>query len=136
MLISAKIGRRLHEERDHLGLNQADFGKLVGVSRRTQAAYEADTNSPDIRYLEAAEKAGVDILYVLSGSRGGDSLAPVESNLINAVRRLPSEKATLLLAVAAAMSGEITPPYGAAVSGMATTLHSPSDDYKGKPEGD
>lgn len=91
MYISDGVGDRLREERDRLGLNQTDFGALGSVSRGTQKAYELGTNSPDLRYLSALEKAGVDIQYVLTGSKrqlSEDGIDNVESKIIESYRLL------------------------------------------------
>lgn len=100
MYISDGVGDRLREERDRLGLNQTDFGAKGGVSRGTQKAYELGANSPDLRYLAALEKAGVDIQYVLSGSRAllsEEGLDSIESTMIKFFRTLSeSDKASVL----------------------------------------
>lgn len=92
MLIAAGTGERLREERDRLGLNQTDFGVVAGVSRGTQKAYELETSSPSIDYLLALQGMGVDVHYVLTGSRistDADSLAPDEASLLEHYRQLP-----------------------------------------------
>lgn len=100
MYISDGVGDRLREERDRLGLNQTDFGAKGGVSRGTQKAYELGANSPDLRYLAALEGAGVDIQYVLSGSRALLSeqvLDETETTVIENFRALSeSDKASVL----------------------------------------
>lgn len=63
------IGGRLRKERERLGLNQADFGALVGCARNTQANYERDERYPDARYLSSLAEHGVDILYILTGQQ-------------------------------------------------------------------
>lgn len=69
LLISSGVGERLREERERLGKNQTDFGISVGVSRGTQKAYELGSSSPDVRYLTGLQDFGVDVHYVLTGSR-------------------------------------------------------------------
>ena len=100
MYISDGVGDRLREERDRLGLNQTDFGAKGGVSRGTQKAYELGANSPYLRYLAALEGAGVDIQYVLSGSRALLSeqvLDETETTVIENFRVLSeSDKASVL----------------------------------------
>jgi transcriptional regulator with XRE-family HTH domain len=63
------LGLRLRQEREKLGLNQGNFGTLVGVKKNAQLNYEAGRRSPDGEYFMAAAKAGVDVLYVLTGVR-------------------------------------------------------------------
>ncbi|NWB91625.1 helix-turn-helix transcriptional regulator [Pseudomonas agarici] len=107
MLIAVGVGDRLRAERERLGLNQTDFGVLAGVSRGTQKAYELETGSPDLRYLAALEKAGVDTQYVLSGVRTSISLEALnsaEAKLIESYRTLPEFDQQATLRIVGAMS--------------------------------
>ncbi|WP_338107757.1 helix-turn-helix transcriptional regulator [Pseudomonas mediterranea] len=63
------VGERLREERARLGLNQEAFALLGGITRNTQGSYEKGERNPDSVYFTAVAKAGVDVLYVLTGSR-------------------------------------------------------------------
>ena len=47
----------------------ADFAEAMGVAERTQRSYEAGTRAPDAHYLTAALARGVDVEFVLGGSR-------------------------------------------------------------------
>ncbi len=60
---------RLTEERIRLGLNQTDFGALGGVKKQAQFNYEKGERTPDAAYLASISKAGVDVLYVITGQR-------------------------------------------------------------------
>jgi transcriptional regulator with XRE-family HTH domain len=94
MIIADGVGSRLREERERLGLNQTDFGERVSVSRGTQKAYELGTSSPDLRYVAALEKNGVDTRYVLSGVRSqrlDEGLSVGEEKVIYDYRALPDE---------------------------------------------
>lgn len=62
-------GERLKEERERLGISQADFAKACGVGRTAQFNYESGKRSPDGNYLHAASELGVDTGYVLFGDR-------------------------------------------------------------------
>lgn len=50
-------------------MNQADFGAIAGVKKNAQINYEADKRAPDTDYLSALAKHGVDVMYVLTGTR-------------------------------------------------------------------
>lgn len=63
------LGSRLRDERKRLGMNQTEFVELIGSSRGSQVAYEADKKIPGGAYLASIEKVGVDVLYVLTGKR-------------------------------------------------------------------
>lgn len=63
---------RLIVERKRLGLNQEDFGALAGISKFTQLNYEKGTRKPDSDYLAALGSEGVDIPFLLTGTRSFD----------------------------------------------------------------
>jgi len=63
------IGARLRAERERLSLSQEAFANKAGVHRRTQVNYEADERRPDANYLAAIAGFGVDITYIVTGSR-------------------------------------------------------------------
>lgn len=64
-----EIGKRLKEERLRLRYNQKDFAALGGVRSNAQSKYEHDHRSPSALYLGQIAAAGIDVLYVLTGSR-------------------------------------------------------------------
>jgi phage repressor protein C with HTH and peptisase S24 domain len=68
-MTGGSVGHRLKEERRRTGLGQKDFGERCGVSKTSQFNYEADDRYPDTQYLQAAHALGVDVCYVLTGSR-------------------------------------------------------------------
>jgi len=63
------IGRRLKEERERLGLSQPAFADLAGASKGSQIAWEKGVASPNAVALASFAKAGVDLLYVVTGER-------------------------------------------------------------------
>lgn len=94
MLIADRVGERLREERERLGLNQTDFGVLLGVSRGTQKNYELGASSLDLRYVTALEERGVDAAYVLTGRRStplGQLFSPSEELLIKQFRTISDD---------------------------------------------
>jgi transcriptional regulator with XRE-family HTH domain len=94
MLIADRVGERLREERERLGLNQTDFGVLLGVSRGTQKNYELGASSLDLRYVTALEEKGVDAAYVLTGRRStplGQLFSPSEELLIKQFRTISDD---------------------------------------------
>jgi len=62
-------GNRLREERTRLDLKQEDLALFGGVNRNTQGSYERGTRNPDTAYLAAVAALGVDVLYVVTGTR-------------------------------------------------------------------
>lgn len=94
MLIADRVGERLREERERLGLSQTDFGVLLGVSRGTQKNYELGSSSLDLRYVTALEEKGVDAGYVLTGKRStplGQLFTSTEERLIMQFRSISDD---------------------------------------------
>ncbi|MBV1790237.1 helix-turn-helix domain-containing protein [Marinobacterium sp. D7] len=91
------IGDRIKEERVRLGLNQFEFGKLAGVSKTTQFNYEKGDRQPDAAYLAAVAAIGVDVMYVITGTRRVDpELSPEEIQLLSCYRDLgPEQRASI-----------------------------------------
>jgi len=81
------LGKRLKEERERLGLTQAKFGEACGVGRTAQFNYERGEREPSWSYMSAAEKLGVDVLYIFTGMHAGKdfALARAYSRLIYTV---------------------------------------------------
>ena len=108
MLITPGIGKRLRDERKRLKLNQTDFGLQAGISINTQKAYELETSSPTLRYLEAIEKMGVDLAYLITGQRRTHAdLSPCltsdEQYVIDCYRAIPPDSQGTLYRVSEAM---------------------------------
>jgi transcriptional regulator with XRE-family HTH domain len=107
MLKFEGVGERLREERERLGLNQTDFGVLTGVSRGTLKAYELGKGSPDIRYLSALAKAGVNVSFVLTGleaAASSDEQSQAEAKLLNQYRVIPESDKEVIHRIIGAMA--------------------------------
>ncbi len=63
------IGSRLRRERERLGMSQKVFGEIGGVEANAQGKYESGDRAPKADYLSRVAAQGVDVLYVLTGSR-------------------------------------------------------------------
>ena len=74
-------GARLKDERERLGLNQEAFAGVGGVKRVAQYLYERGSRSPDSRYLHAVCQIGVDVGYVITGTRSSVLQSSVDSLL-------------------------------------------------------
>ncbi len=99
-------GERIKEERQRLKLTQANFAKVAGVSRQSQANYETEEREPGAAYLMNLY-GQVDVPYILSGQRNstGDIDAKIVEAILTAIdgwaveskRQIPREiKAELL----------------------------------------
>jgi transcriptional regulator with XRE-family HTH domain len=86
------FGTRLAEERRRLGLKQGEFAKLVGTNVPKQSLYENNKRELRASYLSRLPEAGVDVVYVLTGRRGGEgSLGHGASALLTAYLELPAD---------------------------------------------
>lgn len=102
------VGLRLKEERKRLGLTQEAMGVACGVTKRTQIFYEMDSVGASAAYLTAAYELGVDVVYLLTGTR--ERLSKSDTDLLNAWR---NASASARSAVMAALCG-VTPTATAA----------------------
>jgi transcriptional regulator with XRE-family HTH domain len=66
---SAEIGERLRSERKRMQMSQPELAALAGVSKTSQVNYESGLRSPDAIYLQAIQKLGFDVQYMLVGIR-------------------------------------------------------------------
>lgn len=65
----SSIGERIRSERDRLGMSQPEFAKLAGTTKQTLFSWETDKTYPNAGQMAALTKAGVDVMYVLTGVR-------------------------------------------------------------------
>ncbi|AQZ99608.1 XRE family transcriptional regulator [Comamonas kerstersii] len=99
----ASYGDRLREERIRIGLQQLDLADSCTVSRRTLSSWENGEATPNAPALAVMAGLGIDVLYVVTGQRAGESeatLAPAERALLQAWRD-SDEKGRALLSAAA-----------------------------------
>jgi transcriptional regulator with XRE-family HTH domain len=73
------MGSRLRTERKRLDLSQHDLGVIGGIEANAQGLYERGKRFPNAGYLGAIDKAGVDILFVITGTRKVRSLDSVSA---------------------------------------------------------
>jgi transcriptional regulator with XRE-family HTH domain len=106
--VSLNLNTRLVEERKRLKFNQKDFSVLAGVSKTTQFNYEKGERVPDALYLQTLSEAGVDILYVITGSRSLNlSLSSEEAALVDNYRASTEKNKSLLEGVGASFAEQI-----------------------------
>lgn len=67
--MTGTIGDRIKAERERVGMSQEELARSASVSSRSQRNYEAGTRVPNADYLLAIAKAGIDISYVLTGTK-------------------------------------------------------------------
>ncbi|MBD8474706.1 helix-turn-helix domain-containing protein [Pseudomonas sp. CFBP 8770] len=93
------IGPRLREERERLELTQREFGQVGGVEPNAQGKYENGDRSPRADYLAAVSTIGVDVLYVVLGSRtplAEQALSGGEEKVLETYRTLPTSGQAVL----------------------------------------
>ncbi|MEZ2739123.1 helix-turn-helix domain-containing protein [Comamonas jiangduensis] len=98
-----QTGERLREERIRIDVSQLSMAESCGVSRGTLATWEKGEQSPNAAALAVMASRGIDVLYVVTGQRQGESestLAPEEKALLSAWRN-SSDKGRALLGAAA-----------------------------------
>jgi len=91
-----EFGARLDAERERLGLSQTALAALAGTTKRTVFSWEKGKTAPDAFQLMQLRSAGMDVVYILTGQRGGDLLRPDESALLDNYRHSNSEGQRLL----------------------------------------
>lgn len=104
-----QIGARLREERMRIGSSQVDFAEACGSSRNALVQWERGDATPNAAVLALMSSAGVDVLYVVTGQRSGESeatLAPAERALLQAWRDSDDKGRAALAAVAEVLKPE------------------------------
>ncbi|EJP5372524.1 TPA: helix-turn-helix transcriptional regulator [Salmonella enterica] len=70
------IGLRIKEERVRLNLSQQKLADYIDVSKRTLIDWEKDRTSPTAVQLSALSSIGMDIMYIVTGSRLSNKESP------------------------------------------------------------
>jgi transcriptional regulator with XRE-family HTH domain len=86
------MGHRLKTERKRLKLSQQELGMIGGVEANAQGLYERGKRFPNAAYLEAVAKAGVDVLFVVTGARkpiASESMSAGETKVLDELDGLP-----------------------------------------------
>ncbi|QXW17272.1 helix-turn-helix domain-containing protein [Comamonas aquatica] len=97
------FGDRIKSERLRLNIQQLAFAEACEVSRGALLKWEKNEATPNAQALALMSRLGVDVLYVVTGQRQGESestLAPEEKALLSAWRN-SSDKGRALLGAAA-----------------------------------
>lgn len=97
---------RLKEERERLGYSQPALAELGSTKLRTLQNWEGGKNYPSSEFLAETAKFGVDVGYVLTGSRTGQAA----HGAMNAVEHLVSEAAPAPLKRGRSLSGAAPAP--------------------------
>ncbi|WP_109078949.1 helix-turn-helix domain-containing protein [Aggregatibacter kilianii] len=101
------MGERLREERERIGLTQAALGAVGGVQKQAQLKYENGARNPTSEYLIEIAKVGIDVSYVLFGTRANNALTAEEEQLIATFRAAPPAVRQFMLGGIASASMKI-----------------------------
>lgn len=82
MYRKVKIGDRLREERNRLGLIQTDAAKSAGVSYVTYIGYEKSERFPNAESLYGLFLVGFDVLYIVTGTRNNSTLSNTQAAVL------------------------------------------------------
>lgn len=83
--MNRELAIRLKEERERLGLSQAEFAKMMGLHRNTVVRYESGDREPDSGFLARVGDIGVDPGYLLYGRKTD----PISMYSLGTARVLP-----------------------------------------------
>ena len=112
------VHERLCIERERLGVSQSRLGAIAGVGKTTVINWEKGASSPTAVQLSELAAAGLDVLYVITGTRVGGVVPPPtltddERELLRLFRAAP-------LAVKAAAIGALSAQGGESRHGSTT----------------
>ena len=88
------IGSRLRSERKRLELSQHEMGAVGGIEANAQGLYERGKRFPNAGYLSLIARVGVDILFVITGTRkvkAIDTMTDGDTKLLSELDGLPDE---------------------------------------------
>lgn len=103
------FGERLRQERMRIGMQQVEMAEACEVSRKTLSVWEKGEQTPNTAVLALMARHGVDVLYVVTGQRTGESestLSPAERELLQAWRHGSEKGRSALTAMADALKPE------------------------------
>ena len=75
--MNLQFNKRLFDLRESMGLSQDEMAKKIEMSKRSYCAYELGETAPSAKLLTALAIMGVDIGYLLTGTR----TVPVQNTL-------------------------------------------------------
>lgn len=103
------IGERIAAERKAKLWDQQALASALGNSKRAVAAWETGESMPTAELLARFDEVGLDVLFVLTGRRGGN-LSHAEGQLVDTYRRIDAGKRTALHVTADALAADLPVP--------------------------
>jgi len=80
-------------------MTQTEMAKAGGVAMATYVNYERGGRFPDAACLQNFIASGVDVMYVLTGSRNGTALSSLETMLLEGFNRMDERGKAVVQAV-------------------------------------
>lgn len=80
-------------------MTQTEMAKAGGVAMATYVNYERGGRFPDAACLQNFIASGVDVMYVLTGSRNGTALSNLETMLLEGFNRMDERGKAVVQAV-------------------------------------
>ncbi len=124
----------MREEREAKSLTQADFAKIGGRNRISQATYESGKKTPNLEYLIELSTAGIDIGYILTGIRQDGSLGHDHEVLLAYFDQMHPSQRAAFLQIAEGLARLPQPAKSIDEVMPTTTLHSPRLGYRAEEE--
>lgn len=116
-----------------MGLTQADFAALGGVSLGAQNRYEAGGTDPGATYFANLAEAGLDIMMLITGQRCGELLDSESAELVSIFSGMPPDMREGLLTFARSMGGYVA-KHGLGLPAESPTLHSKRLEFREESE--
>lgn len=135
----SSFGLRLAAARKGKNLNQADFATLAGTNKNSQGDYEKGKTAPTVEYLYRLAEHGIDIGYVLTGTRAEQDHSNETSRFINRLMMLSDRERRAVMGLVEALLAP-TPQFGS-IAAMADpdqlalaqgALQAPQQPFRGK----
>ena len=115
------IARRIRAAREHAGMNQGEFAKVMGTARRRVVAWETGENLPPILILQTIrEVCGVDPEWIVCG--------PGETPLEDVTNHHRQQAANTLSRLTDALQRQGTILPEETIAALADTISSPNCD--------
>ena len=111
--------------------HQGEFAKLIGVSQGKQSLYERGERELRASYLAELDRAGLDVLYIITGRRAaGPQLSALETAMVGALAAVSREDGEALLQIARSLGGRANAGASIGTSASSTALHEGATDFR------
>lgn len=114
-------------------MTQAEWAELGGVGLGAQHRYETGSSEPNASYFAGLYLAGMDVLYLITGTPSGDALDARTQALVIRFQQLPpAMQDAVAISIEAIGRAALDLPVDPAAAGV--TLHDQRRDYRSDPD--